>query len=102
MVKQSVVKINCYIEEYVNTQGRLCARLRDKQTNKKVVLTGTLLNKSHFLQFLSMAKIHKQIMPTVYERSGYDVVAVRGIKQLEDNDEITVCVDVEAGGYLFE
>ena len=37
---KELVKISCYIEEYSNQNGKLCARLRDKTSNKKVVLMG--------------------------------------------------------------
>ena len=37
---KELVKISCYIEEYSNQNGKLCARLRDKASNKKVVLMG--------------------------------------------------------------
>ena len=42
-----LVKISCYIEEYSNQNGKLCARLRDKASNKKVVLMGHNTDKNH-------------------------------------------------------
>ena len=63
---KELVKISCYIEEYSNQNGKLCARLRDKASNKKVVLMGHNTDKNHLLRFLTQAKIHQDIMPTIY------------------------------------
>lgn len=62
---KELVKISCYIEEYSNQNGKLCARLRDKASNKKVVLMGHNTDKNHLLRFLTQAKIHQDIMPTI-------------------------------------
>lgn len=96
------VKINCYIEDYNNDCGVLCARLRDKVSNKRVSITGINADKNHFLIFLSQAKLNQQMMPTIFDRNGTDIVVVRGIIESEDSDEIVINVDVENGGYLFE
>ena len=37
---KELVKIDCYIEEYKNQSNCLSARLRDKKTNKKIILSG--------------------------------------------------------------
>lgn len=95
-------KINCYIEEYNNEKGNLCARLREKETNKKVTMIGVNVDKKHLMKFLSQAKINQSIMPTIYEREGKDIIAVRGIIQSQNEDEIIINIDVETGGYLFE
>lgn len=100
-MKQSV-KICCYIEEYQNSSGQLCARIRDKKTNKTVSLSGNNVNKKHFLMFLSQAKLQKEIMPTIYDREGSDIIAIRGYVSSETDEEITVCIDTNNGGYLFE
>ena len=65
---KELVKISCYIEEYSNQNGKLCARLRDKTSNKKVVLMGHNTDKNHLLRFLAQAKIHQDIMPTIYDK----------------------------------
>lgn len=95
-------KINCYIEEYNNEKGNLCARLREKETNKKVTMIGVNVDKTHLIKFLSQAKLNQSIMPTIYEREGKDIIAVRGIIQSQNKDEIIINIDVESGGYLFE
>lgn len=95
-------KINCYIEEYKNEKGNLCARLREKETNKKVTMVGVNADKTHLLKFLSQAKLNQSIMPTIYERNGKDIIAVRGIIESANKEEIIVNIDVEFGGYLFE
>ena len=99
---KELVKISCYIEEYSNQNNKLCARLRDKASNKKVVLMGHNTDKNHLLRFLTQAKIHQDIMPTIYDKDGKDIVAVRGYIVSDAPDEIVVNIDIEMGGYLFE
>lgn len=96
------VKLSCYIEEYKNQDGGLSARLREKESNKKVVLAGQNVDKKHLLQFLTQAKMHRDIMPTVYDREGVDIVAVRGYIASDTSEEIVVNIDIDKGGYLFE
>ncbi|MCM1131852.1 MAG: hypothetical protein NC340_00110 [Ruminococcus flavefaciens] len=97
-----MTKWECYIEEYENDKG-LSARLRDKKTNKKVsIKTASLDDKMHFLRFLSTAKANKDIMPTVFNRDGEDIVAVYGVKRSEDKNTIFIDTDKNGGGYLFE
>lgn len=92
----------CYIEEYESENG-LAARLRDKKTNKKIQILSTCLEeKMHLLRFLSAAKLHKGIMPTVFNRDGRDVVAVYGVKRKENKNTILVDIYKDGGGYLFE
>ena len=92
----------CYIEEYESKNG-LAARIRDKKTNKKIVILATSLEeKMHFLLFLSAAKLNKDIMPTVFDRDGENVIAVYGVKQKENKNTIFVDTDKDGGGYLFE
>ena len=99
---KELVKISCYIEEYSNQNGKLCARLRDKTSNKKVVLMGHISVKYHLLWFLALAIIHLDIMPSIYDKDGKDIVAVRGYIVSDAPDEIVVNIDIEMGGYLFE
>ena len=89
---KELVKISCYIEEYSNQNGKLC----------KVVLMGHNTDKNHLLRFLTQAKIHQDIMPTIYDKDGKDIVAVRGYIVSDAPDEIVVNIDIEMGGYLFE
>ncbi|RKD28077.1 hypothetical protein [Lacrimispora algidixylanolytica] len=96
------MRYSCYVDEYKNEQGRICARLRDKELNKKVSFTGNNVDKNHLLRFLSQAKISQEIMPSIFERDGDDIVAVRGELAIENEDEIVVNIDVEFGGYIFE
>lgn len=92
----------CYIEEYESENG-LAARIRDKKTNKKISIQVTSLEgKMHFLQFLSAAKLNKDMMPTVFDRDGEDIIAVYGVKQKENKNTIFVDTDKDGGGYLFE
>ncbi|MCR5206780.1 MAG: hypothetical protein K6E47_17255 [Lachnospiraceae bacterium] len=98
----SVPKLACYIEEYRNDEGALCARLREKESNKRVVVLGNEYVKFHMLRFMSAAKKHIDIMPTVYNREGTDIVAVRGLIIKEEDDMIEVNIAVPGAGYLFE
>jgi len=95
-------KLECYIEEYLNDNKQLCARIRDKKSGKKVEMIGEYFVKNHFLRFLSQAKININIMPTVFEADGVDVVAVRGIKRNEDDTSIVIELTGLGAGYLFE
>lgn len=95
-------KIDCYIEEYTNSSGVPCVRLREKESNKKIVLEGDSFVKKHFLRFLSQAKLNINIMPTIYDRYGTDIVAVRGIKQAENEETIEISLNVFGASYLFE
>ena len=95
-------KLECYIEEYLNENGQLCARIRDKQTGKRVEMIGDFYVKAHFLRFLSQAKLNINIMPTVFEPDGVDIVAVRGIKRNEDDTSIVIELTGLGAGYLFE
>lgn len=54
------------------------------------------------LRFLTQAKIHQDIMPTIYDKDGKDIVAVRRYIVSDAPDEIVVNIDIEMGGYLFE
>lgn len=99
---QEFVKILCYIEEYKNQDGKLCARLKDKESNKKVILVGHNADKNHLLTFLAQAKIHRDMVPTIYDRYGEDIVAVRGYVMSVTPEEIEINIDIEMGGYLFE
>lgn len=96
------MKYSCYVEEYKNEQGRICARLRDKESNKKISLIGNNFDKNHLLRFLSQAKMNQEIMPSIFERNGDDVIAVRGDLVMQNEAEIVVNINVEFGGYMFE
>lgn len=94
--------IPCYIEEYTGPAGRLCVRLRDKVSDRKVVLSGQHVSKEHLILFLSQARVHTSAMPTIYQREGNDIVAVLGCVVSATSEEIEVNIDVPFGGYLFE
>lgn len=92
----------CYIEEYKAENG-LAARLRDKKTNKKIsIQVISMEGKMRFMQFLSAAKENKEVMPTIFDRNGDDVIAVYGVKQKENKNTIFIDTDKDGGGYLFE
>lgn len=65
-------------------------------------MIGVNVDKTHLIKFLSQAKLNQSIMHTTYEREGNDIIAVIGIIQSQNKDEIIINIDVESGGYLFE
>lgn len=99
-----VVRIECYVQEYRRSdRDKLCARLRDKKTNKKVcICTDDPMMHGRLLAFLSQAKSKQAIMPTIFDRDGTDVVAVRGVIVNETDEDIDVDIQVLTGGFLFE
>lgn len=99
-----MMKYECYVEEYMNARGVLSARLRDKKTDKKVVLVSEdPLFRVQFLAFLSQAKLHTDVMPTIFDRNGTDIVAIRGLLLRETANEIEVDpYGCEGGGFLYE
>ena len=60
------------------------------------------MNKRHFLRFLSQARLQQDIMPTIFERDGKDIIAIRGFIVKTDKENIEVCTDIASGGYSFE
>lgn len=97
-----MVKLDCYIEEYQNNTGALCVRLRDKVSNKRIIIQGDEQEKGNLLRFLSSAKHYSEVMPTVFCRDGVDVVVVRGLVKSEDADSIEISIDTPGAGYLFQ
>jgi hypothetical protein len=73
--------ISCYIEEYKD-QVRLCARLRDKDTNKKVVSwiisndSTAVEQRNELLEFLSDTK--RMNHPELYKKDGNESIIVQG------------------------
>ena len=86
-------EIAAYIEEYYN-QGALCARLRERTTNKKVVFwtspfdSNPLEQKNGLLNFLSESK--KMNVPELYNRKSNSYIVIQGIFGKETEDEIEV------------
>ena len=95
-------KLDCYIEEYRSESGSLCARLRDKVSDKRVIIQGDDEVKHHLLRFLSAAKKHSDAMPTVFQRKGTDIVVVRGIIKSDDAGSIEVSLEGPGAGYMFQ
>lgn len=95
-------KFDCYIEEYTNNENKLCARLREKKSNKKIIIDGNFYVWQHLLRFLASAKKNIELMPTVFDRDGTDIVAVRGFKRAENDEVIEISMDAIGAGYLFE
>ena len=83
--------LSCYIEEYED-QGRLCARLRDKDTDKKVVFwissndSTALEQRNELLEFLSDTK--RMNHPELYKKDGNESIIVQAILLSESEDTI--------------
>jgi len=86
----AIASTRCYIDEYVNEQGRASARLREKRTGRKVDLGfADTAAQQHFLQFLSAAERHGDEMPEVFDKDGdADCVVVSGDLDFDAPDEI--------------
>ncbi len=97
-----VEKFDCYIEEYTNSENKLCARLREKRSNKRIVLCSGSDERNNMLRFLSLVKKNIELMPTVFDRDGDDIVAVQGIKQAENDESIQISFDAIGAGCFFE
>lgn len=83
--------VSCYIEEY-NKNGKLCARLRDKHTNKKIVFWTSphdelaYEQKNDLLSFLSETK--KMNNPEFYKKDGKAWIMIQAILLSETKDII--------------
>ncbi len=67
-----------------------------------IVILGDDIIKNHFIRFLSAAKKYTDIMPTVYDREGVDVVIVHGLVENESNNIIEVEIGAPGAGYMFQ
>lgn len=94
-----MAKIQCYIEEYKAKNG-LGARLRDKRTGKKVIIKASEELKMQLRELLGAAKTYKNIIPSVFDRKGYNIVAIYGKKRKENKAEILIDIARE-DGFLF-
>lgn len=93
--------MKCYIEEYESGPGKLSARLREKETGRKVDLGITLDGKQDFLRFLSSAGANKSLMPDVFSKNGSeDCVVISGDVDFDSPDEIRFIFN-ENLSYLF-
>ncbi|TFC29181.1 hypothetical protein E3O55_09915 [Cryobacterium sp. MDB1-18-2] len=97
-----ITSTNAYIEEYMNEQGQVSARLREKVTRRKVDLgLATAAGKQDFLRFLNAAGANKTKMPDVFSEDGDEgCVAVSGNVDFDGPDEIRFIYN-ENLSYLF-
>lgn len=83
--------LSCYIEEYED-KGKLCARLRDKDTNKKIIFwisphdNTAVKQKNDWLEFLSDTK--KMNHPELYKKDGNESIIVQALLLSESSDTI--------------
>ena len=83
--------VSCYIEEYENN-GKLCARLRDKDTNKHVVFwtsprdAKAIEQKKGLLDFLSETKNMNR--SELYKEDGTEYILIQGVLLRETSDTI--------------
>ena len=86
----------------MESENKLCARLREKRSNKRIVLCSGSDERNNMLRFLSLVKKNIELMPTVFDRDGDDIVAVQGIKQAENDESIQISFDAIGAGCFFE
>ena len=83
--------VSCYIEEYEDN-GTLCARLRDKDTNKLIVFwtsprdAAVIEQKKGLLEFLTETK--KMNHFELYKKGGAEYILIQAIFLSETNDTI--------------
>jgi len=86
-------EVSCYIEEYTTEKG-LCARIRDKMTNKRVCFwfspydVGCYEWKNDYLKYLSDIKRLNNL--EYYKRDGEAWIQLSAILLKESDDEILV------------
>jgi len=82
--------VQCYIEEYRNEEGLPSARLRQKNTGKKVDLGFVSAEeRAHFLRFLSAMKQNAASIADVFSMDGTeDCIEVSGDLDFDSPDEI--------------
>lgn len=85
--------VYCYIEEY-EENGELCARFRDKETNREIVFwtsprdASAIEQKNDLLEFLSETK--KKNNSEFYKKDGTDCILIQAILLSESSDTIEV------------
>jgi hypothetical protein len=87
----SLVITECYIEEYGAGTSEAGARLREKETGRKVDLgtVSTQEQADHFSRFLGMCLAHKESMPNLFSKMGEDdIIEVTGDVDFDAPDEI--------------
>ena len=94
-------KLRCYIEEYQNKRVALCAQLRDKASNSRIVILSDPCRKRHLLRFMSVAKNHIDIMPTIFDRNETDSIVICSNLQYEEAENIIVSLDSSSARYLY-
>lgn len=91
----------CYIEEYTNERGQLSARLREKDSGRKVDLGLTADSRDEFLRFLGAARMNSDQLPGVFDKtSDESCVIVTGDLDFDAPDEIRFIYN-ESLSYLF-
>ena len=97
-----VSSTRCYIEQYENDRGQRSARLREKNTGRKVDLGITDgAGRNDFLLFLSAAAANESLMPDVFSKTGEaDAVLVSGDIDFDAPDEIRYIYNDRLSSYL--
>lgn len=87
-MSQSIKTYQCYIEEYTNDSGQLCARLRDRDSGKKIIFDANEHDRVKLLMFLSHCKIFGDTYYTVEPSNEY--ICARGYVREETDSEIFI------------
>lgn len=95
----------CYVEENASDiENVYTVQVREKLTNKIVIFVPptdeetAIENGHHLLTFLSQIRENYELMPTIYDRYGDDIILVTGDIILISSEKIFV----KDYGYLFE
>jgi hypothetical protein len=84
-------RVECYVEEYRNETGMLTARLREKETGRRVELGFTDRDgKTRLVLFLSSVRRRAEAWPNVFEKDGRKAyIEIDGDVEFDTPDEIT-------------
>lgn len=98
--KEKDIDIICYVIED-ESNGIKDVKMIDKRSSKVVSLSGSNLDLGHLSLFLNMTRFQHDVMPTIYEPDGSDIVVVHGRIKKETEEKLKVTIDVDGGGYNF-
>lgn len=86
-------RLECYFEEYRDGAGQPCVRLREKSSNNIVVLLGSSMTKTAFLQLVAEAQT--LTVPELFESDGVDSYVLVSGHAVTTEDGVEVLDDAE-------
>lgn len=94
------MEVYCYVSEYLNDEGKTCARLKDKKTDKKVVMVTKKNDVSWKL--IKLMQYASMIAPELKDRFGSEAIKVVGDLVSDNKEIIEINIDVDGGGYWWD